>query len=40
VRQAIQMKYPSWGEEQTVRRLAEYYGVGRLTAQMRKVLLG
>ena len=40
VREAIKTSHPSWSDDQTVRRLAGFYGVGRLTAQTRRLLLG
>ncbi|MGH9357869.1 MAG: AAA domain-containing protein, partial [Terriglobia bacterium] len=40
VRDALLSEDPTLGEDQLVRRLAGVYGIGRVTAQMRKLLLG
>jgi hypothetical protein len=40
VRTAVHATHPSWDEESIMRRMAQFYGVSRLTMQIRKVLSG
>lgn len=40
IREALLCKDPSLGEDQLVRNLAGVYGIGRVTAQIRRLLLG